>query len=131
MARTFEFTRCPLATRAAARRSSMREFVHDPMNTRSIANIFNPLSRLQRHILQRQFCRAPLGFLEPFDLRHASGNRRHHPGIRSPGHERTKLSRINLHELVELCICIGRQVRQYATAFSHSAPVGANRRPFT
>src|SRR5208282_4150382 len=37
MARTFGFTCCPFATRAAARRSSMRELVHDPMNTPSTA----------------------------------------------------------------------------------------------
>src|SRR6202034_3045728 len=35
IARTFGFTCWPFATRAAARRSSMRELVHDPMKTRS------------------------------------------------------------------------------------------------
>src|SRR5882762_469368 len=35
IARTFGLTRCPLATRAAARKSSNRELVHEPMNTRS------------------------------------------------------------------------------------------------
>ena len=37
MARTELLTVCPRITRAAARKSSMRAFVHDPMKTRSIA----------------------------------------------------------------------------------------------
>src|SRR5688572_6358227 len=38
-ARTRLLTLCPFATLAAARRSSMRALVHDPMNTRSIGRL--------------------------------------------------------------------------------------------
>ena len=43
----------PRATAAAARRSSMREFVHDPMNTVSTAMSRIGVPGLQAHVRER------------------------------------------------------------------------------
>ena len=54
----------PFATRAAARRSSMRELVHDPMNTRSTAISSMGFPGSSAHVRERLFGRAPVGFLD-------------------------------------------------------------------
>ena len=45
-------TRWPRTTAAAARRSSIRPLVHEPMNTRSIGIVGDRRARLEAHVLQ-------------------------------------------------------------------------------
>ncbi len=61
------------------------------------ADVFDPLSLLQAHILQSQLSCSSVGFLQTAGLRHSSGDGSNHPRIRPPGHERRKLRRIDLH----------------------------------
>src|SRR5258708_992694 len=74
------------------------------------SNIFNPLSRLQPHVLQRKFGRPPVTIFQSLRLGDAPRYRRHHPRIRSPCDKRAKLSRIDLYDLVERCAFIRGQV---------------------
>ena len=59
---TFDATRCaePRTTAAASRRSSMRELVHEPMNTLSMRMSVDRLVRLEAHVDQRALHRVAL-----------------------------------------------------------------------
>ena len=100
-----------MSLRDACRRS---QILNPRVRARPNEHAVNPdilylLARLQPHILQCEFGRSPVRFFHCTNLRHASCHRRHHPRICPPSHKRTKLSRIDLHDLVERRAFIGRQ----------------------
>ena len=72
---------CPRTTRAAARRSSMRLLVHEPMNTRSIVDALERRAGLEAHV--GQAARAPSSGGRR--LGHAAGDRRRLAGVGAPG----------------------------------------------
>ena len=110
MARTFGCTRCPLATRAAARRSSRRELVHDPMNTRSTAIFSIRRPGPQAHVRERLFGGAPVGFLlKAAYLGNARVHRHHHSRIRTPRDERSERGRVDFEHALVFRSGIGRE----------------------
>ncbi len=86
--RSFE-TCLPATTRAAARRSFRREFVHDPMNTSVDGNVYESSSSFQPHIFQRASDRLlVVGITKRSWVRHFARNARNHARICSPGNLR-------------------------------------------
>ena len=76
----------PRTTAAAARRSSMRELVQEPMNTLSMRMSVDRRVRLQGHVVQRLFHRVALDrILFLVGIGHAAVDRRHHLGRGAPG----------------------------------------------
>jgi len=74
----------PSITSAAARRSPIREFVHEPMNTRSSSISFDWNARLEAHVLERAF--VLLG--QRLGARPRDGH--DHSRVRSPRHHRAE-----------------------------------------
>ncbi len=132
IARTFGFTCCPFATRAAARRSSMRELVHEPINTRSTAidSIGVPGSS-PMYASACSAARRSLSCAKVFN----SGTRAL-TGTTIPGF----VPQVTNGASIAASISITRSncapgspanVLQYPTAASQSFPLGAKRRPLT
>ena len=122
---TFEPRACPRTTAAAARRSSMRELVHEPMNTLSMRDVGD------RRVAARGPCRrarAPClrAGPDPFPGRgraRASSTGTHHLRRRAPGDLRLDLARVERHHAVEL------RVRRRCAACASRRRPGPSRRP--
>ena len=94
MALTREATRLPSTILAAARKSSMRPLVQEPMKTRSISMsvIFSP--PLQPHIVERARDRGALALAGGvFEARHLAGDWRHVLRARAPGDDAAAAAR--------------------------------------
>ena len=108
----------PVATAAAARRSSMRLFVHEPMKTRSIGDVG------QRRARARGPCRrapAPCSRAAPASAARAGSGTRPVIGsgvlrARAPRHHRRELARIEAHLAVEHGAGVGGQRAPVARA---------------
>ena len=101
IARTLEFTWWPRATRAAARKSSRRELVHDPIKTRSIAISSIARPRFETHVVEHALGGVTLGI--GFQIPSSSGTRpltaTTMPGICAPGNERREPRGVDLNRL--------------------------------
>ena len=133
MALTLALTVLPSAMRATSRKSSMRELVHEPMNTRSMRDVGDLLAALEPHVLQRALGGAALVLVGDLGRhRHAAGDRGDLLGARAPGHDRRQLGGVE----PDLAVEDARRRRSAASpssarASSHSLPFGALGRPLT
>ena len=78
IALTCEATLRPFTTDAASRRSPIREFVHEPMKTRSSFDLDHRRPGLEAHVVQRALVAVVLG------LRHRIGDADDHLRVRAP-----------------------------------------------
>ena len=121
----------PRRMSAAARRSSIRPLVQEPRKTVSTWISRSGVPARQVHVLQRPLGR--LSLVVVGDLLGVGNRRRERQpltGIGAPGDERGQLGRVEDDLGVEHGVVVGDQRRQYSTAASHSAPVGACGRPW-
>ncbi len=101
----------PSTTSAAARRSPMREFVQEPMNTRSSAICSIGVPGSQVHVGERALGRLAVGgAVELLGRGHALGDGAHHPGVRPPRHLRGDRARVDHDLAVELGAVVGGQL---------------------
>ena len=119
------------ATSAAARRSSMREFVHEPMNTVSTAISRIGVPGLEAHVAQRALGGvARVGVGERVGVGHdvVDGDRLR--GVGAPRDRRPQRRRRRCTtSLSNVAPSSVTSARQSSSARSHAAPVGANSRP--
>ena len=86
----------PSTIAAAARRSSIREFVHEPMKTRSIADLLDRLAGPQAHVLERALGGGTVvGVVERGRVGHDAGDRHDHARIRAPRHLRDEVGDVD------------------------------------
>ena len=101
----------PRTTAAAARRSSMREFVQEPRKMRSRCDVLDRGARLEVHVGRasaQPSSRAPR-VVEAVRVGHAAGDVDALRRRRAPRHARLDVCRAQRHDLVELGAVVGRQ----------------------
>ena len=120
----------PRRRAAAARRSSIRAFVHEPMKTRSTWMSSMRVPGLERHVGERALDgRALVRVVERRRVGHGAADRRDHLRVRAPGDLRRERRDVDGQLAVEARV--RRRVgsaRQASSARSQS-PVGAPGRP--
>ena len=129
---TASATRRPATTAAAARRSSMREFVHEPMKTRSIADLLRSASpaRGPCSVSARSAASRSAGSSKSAGSGTRPSTGATMPGVRPPGHLRRQRGDVDLDRR-------GRSARprrvgsarHASSARSQAAPVGRAGRP--
>ena len=126
-ARTPGWTCLPATTAAAARRSSIRAFVHEPMKTRSTGDVLHRRARLEAHVGERTLGRQPpVGIGVAGWIRDAVRDGDDHLRVRPPGDLRRELGDIDRELAVVGRIGIGRErapaVERLLPARRRSAP---------
>ena len=87
--------RYPRTTAAAARRSSIRPFVHEPINTRSTGISVSAHARLQAHVLERLSGRLAFGLVgELARVGHPLSDGQYLAGVRAPRDLRRHVGRL-------------------------------------
>ena len=104
---------------AASRRSSIREFVHEPMKTVSGRMSRIGVPGVQVHVRERALGGLVRGLGDDVVDRDGLA------GVRPPGDVRARLDGLDAYLLVEGRTVVGRSDRQSSSARSQSAPLGA------
>jgi hypothetical protein len=94
---------------AAARRSSIRPLVQDPMKHGVDLDIGQLLAGLQAHVIQRAAHGIDLAAGKAVGIGHDAGDRQHILGRGAPGDDRGDIFAAQRDDLVEMRILIGIQ----------------------